>query len=591
MKKIPSPRVRGEGVPRLRGLAMSRLDRFDHDLRLEIGFASERGRRPDNQDFGAARIGRPRLDSRRDSVAAVADGVGGHKGGRVAAELTVRAFLDGYFSLPGSLGVRQAAARALEAINGWIVAQGRVDAQRAGMATTFTALILSGRTGHCVHVGDSRLYRFREETLEQMSEDHVLGRGDFENQLLRAVGMESSVRLDHSSFSLRPHERFLLCSDGVHGALNAARLRAILCQRAAPDKTAEDLVAAALDAGSADNCTALVVDILDTPPADAEDLRDFFGDLPILPPPPRGLLVDDYRLESILADGRYSRLMRAEDLRSGAQVAIKFPQPRVAEDQSYRRAFVNEAFVASRVRSPWIGEVIEQPPERQTRLYSVMPFYDGETLEQRLNREPPVSYEEGARIAARVARAVAALHRAGVIHRDIKPDNILLLKDGGLRLIDLGVARLPQLEDFRAEDIPGTPSFMAPELFAGESGDEASDLFALGVTVFRMFARSYPYGEIEPFIKPRFGAPASLTARRPDLPAWLDGAIAKAIAVDPAGRYEDVLEFAFEIENGAQSGRPAAPKKRALYEKNPLLFWQVLCALLAVLLIVSLARR
>jgi serine/threonine protein phosphatase PrpC len=570
---------------------MSRLDRFDHDLRLEIGFASERGRRPDNQDFGAARLGRPLIDSRRDIVAAIADGVGGQKGGRVAAELTVRAFLDGYFSLPGSLGARQAAARALDAINAWVVAQGRADPERAGMATTFTALILSGRAGHCVHVGDSRLYRFREGTLERISEDHVLGCGDFANQLRRAVGMEDPVLIDHSSFPLRSHERYLLCSDGVHGSLRDARMREILSRREASQKTAEDLVAAALESGSADNCTAMVVDILDTPPALEDDLRDFYGDLPILPAPEAGEIVDDYRLEARLANGLYSRLMRAEDLRSGARVAIKFPQPLVAEDRTYRRAFVNEAFVASRVRSPWIGEVIEQPPERQTRLYSVMPFYDGETLERRLTREPPVSYAEGAQIATRVARAVASLHRAGVIHRDVKPDNILLLKDGGLRLIDLGVARLPQIEDFPPGDIPGTPSYMAPELFAGEAGNESADLYALGVTVYRMFARAYPYGEIEPFSKPRFGAPASLTARRPDLPAWLDAAIARAIAVDPANRYGDVLEFAFEIENGARSGRPAAPRKKSLHEKNPLLFWQGLCAFLLLALIFVLARR
>ncbi|MDI9847298.1 protein kinase [Rhodoblastus sp. 17X3] len=570
---------------------MTRLDRFDHDLRYEIGFASECGRRADNQDYGAARIGRPRVDSRTGVVVAVADGVGGHKGGRQASELTVRSFLDGFFSLPGSLGVRQAASRALDSINAWIVAQGRVDPELAGMATTFTALILSGRSGHCVHVGDSRLYRFREDALEQLTDDHVMGRGDFKHMLRRAVGMDESVRMDHSAFSLRPLERYLLCSDGVHGALSDAKLREILARRAAPEQTAQDLVAAALDAGSADNCTAMVVDILDTPPAEAGELRDFFHDLPILPPPAPGVLVDDYRLDSLLAEGRYSRLMRAEDLRTGAQVVIKFPQPRVTEDAAYRHAFVNEAFVASRVRSPWIGEVIEQPVERQTRLYSVMPFYDGETLEQRLNREPRVSYAEGAQLATRIARAVVALHRAGIIHRDIKPDNILLLKDGGLRLIDLGVARLPQLEDFAPQDIPGTPSFMAPELFAGAAGDEMSDLFALGVTVYRLFSRAYPYGEIEPFTKPRFGAPASLAARRPDLPAWLEGAIAKAIAVDPAQRYGDVLEFAFEIENGARTGRPEAPKKTALYQRNPLLFWQALCALLAVALIVVLARR
>ena len=567
------------------------MTRPDHALRCETGFATERGRRPDNQDFGAVRFGRPRVDSRPDVVAVVADGVGGHAGGREAAELAVRAFLDGYFSLPGSLGAQQAAARSLDAVNSWIVAQGRVDPQRVGMATTFTALILSGRSGHCVHVGDSRLYRFREEALEQLTEDHVMGRGDLRHVLRRAVGLEDPVRMDHASFSLRPLERYLLCSDGVHGPVGDKRLREILARRAAPQQTAEDLVAAALGAGSADNCTALVVDILDTPPAEADELRDFFGDLPILAPPEPGSILDDYLIGDKLSEGRYSRLMRAQDLRGGARVAIKFPQPRVAGDRTFRRAFVHEAFVASRVRSPWIVETIEQPSERQTRLYSVMPFYDGETLERRLNREPPMSYAEGAQIATRIARAVATLHRARIVHRDIKPDNVLLLKDGGLKLIDLGVARLPQREDFPAEDIPGTPSYMAPELFSGAAGDEMTDLFALGVTVYRMFARGYPYGEIEPFSHPRFGRPAPLAARRPDLPAWLDAAIAKAIAVDPAQRYGDVLEFAFEIENGARRGSPTGDRKKSLYEKNPLIFWQALSAGLAILLAIALARR
>ncbi len=92
------------------------------------------------------------------------------------------------------------------------------------MATTFTALILSGRAGHCVHVGDSRLYRFRDGALEPLTEDHVMGRADYSHILRRAVGLEHAVALDHSTFPLRPHDRYLLCSDGVHGPLSDASL-------------------------------------------------------------------------------------------------------------------------------------------------------------------------------------------------------------------------------------------------------------------------------------------------------------------------------------------------------------------------------
>src|SRR5439155_1753601 len=95
---------------------------------------------------------------------------------------------------------------------------------------------------------------------------------------------------------------------------------------------------------------------------------------------------------------------------------------------TYRLAFVREAWGAARVRSLWIGEIVELPAERQSRLYSVMPLYEGETLEQRLNRSPQLSLSEGIGIATKLARAVATLHRAGIIHRDIKPDNVILLK-------------------------------------------------------------------------------------------------------------------------------------------------------------------
>ncbi|HBK04919.1 MAG TPA: hypothetical protein DDZ81_03535 [Acetobacteraceae bacterium] len=121
---------------------------------------------------------------------------------------------------------------------------------------------------------------------------------------------------------------------------------------------------------------------------------------------------------------------------------------------------MREARIAARIRSPWIAEVIEDP---RSVLYTVMPLYDGETLEQRLHRSPPVSRAEGIAIATKLAKAVAALHRAGVIHRDIKPENVILQPNGGLKLLDLGVARLPNIEDFPASTIPGTPNYMAPE--------------------------------------------------------------------------------------------------------------------------------
>jgi serine/threonine protein kinase len=189
-----------------------------------------------------------------------------------------------------------------------------------------------------------------------------------------------------------------------------------------------------------------------------------------------------------------------------------------------------------------------------------------------------------------LARGIAALHRRGIIHRDIKPDNVLLTNDGGLKLIDLGVARLPKVDEFVGDEAPGTPSYMAPEMFDGAGASEASDQYALGVSLYRMFTGTYPYGEIEPFSHPRFGRPALPSRHRPDMPGWLEALILRAISVDPQARFGDVQEMIGALESGGSHAiRPR--RKRALIERDPVRFWQGVAALLAVALVLALFAR
>ena len=216
-----------------------------------------------------------------------------------------------------------------------------------------------------------------------------------------------------------------------------------------------------------------------------------------------------------------------------------------------------------------------------------MPYHDGETLEARAARQPRITLAEGVRIGIELAKAVASLHRAGVVHRDIKPENIVLLKEGGTKLLDFGVARLTKFDDRGdTEDapVPGTASYMAPEMRSGNRGDERTDLYALGVTLYRALTGHYPYGEIEPFSNPRPKSPVPLSRHRPDLPAWLDFALSRSFALDPGERQGDVLELAFELENGLARGDSEERSFRPLYQRNPLLFWQVVSFLLFVAL-------
>lgn len=562
-------------------------------LQNRIGFATETGKRKTNEDYVAACAvnGQARA---QDTLAIIADGVGGGFGGRQAAETCVRGFIDAYCNLPGTLGVDRTSARALNAMNRWIHDQGRQDPALKNMATTFSALILHGRRAHVVHVGDTRVYRLRDHRLHCLTQDHVHSHPDLQHVLYRAVGLETVVRADYAVHDLRRHDRFLLCSDGLHGVLPDDRIKIILDERAVPEEGARRLVNAALQAGSQDNVTAMIVDIVDLPAVDRDDMETAVALLPIHDLPKVDDNIDGFRLVEMISDGRYSRLFRAEDSLESREVTLKFPHPRVTTEEHYRRAFVREAWVAAQVRSPWVTEVIDLPPGRQTRLYSVMPYYPGETLERRLLRLPHVSMEEGIDIGIKLAKAVYALNRLRIIHRDVKPENVMLIGAGpmstrGLKLLDLGVARLPGVEASVAEEIPGTPSYMAPELFDGRPGDERSDAYALGVTLYRLFsAGHYPYGEVEAFSHPRFTKRFALGRYRPDLPAWLDVLLARALAVNPGERLGDAMELAIELEHGLTHGAKIVVRKQSLYDRNPLRFWKVISALLALALIMTL---
>jgi hypothetical protein len=491
--------------------------------------------------------------------------------------------------------VRRAAATVISSLNGWIYGQGKRDPTLAGMGCTFTAIVLRGRIAHVLHVGDSRAYRFGGDRLALLTTDHVregtTGSGR-SNILFRALGVETEVRLDYATQPVALHDRFLLCSDGVHGYLAPEAIADILRERSASEDSARALVAAALDAGSTDNCTAMVIDVVELPTAEsAEVVGSAIMQLPLIPTPIMGEAVDGFLLKVLVSDGRYSRLFGAIDEIEGGEVVLKFPKPQVAAVATYHAAFVREAWVGARVNSPWIGRIIELPPGRQTCLYTVMPLYQGELLSTRLARRPSMGLEEGRNIAIKLARGAGALHRAGIIHRDIKPDNVILESGGSLKLIDLGVVRVPGLEDFPPEDIPGTLGYMAPEMLGGEPGNEATDIYALGVTMFRAFAGEFPYGNLDAVSPPRRTRPIPLGELRPDLPAWLQAVLARAVATDPNERFRDMNEFATEMEQGPVRAPLAIRRPLTLYERSPLRFWQGVSALLALALAATLLLR
>lgn len=558
------------------------------ELVVAVGFASRTGPRAENQDFGGVHLGTATERARHGVLAAIADGVSGGRAGRTAAELAVRALAEGFYAMPDTLGPARAMQVPLAAYNRWLHAQGRGDAM-ASSATTFTALALRGRRAHLAHVGDSRAWRFAGGRLACLTTDHVRPEPDLRHVLIRAIGIEPELRLDHATVELTEHDRLLLTTDGVHGTLSFARIAAILAENASAEATANMLADAAIAAGGRDNATALVLDIVRLPAPDHDGILAGLSALPFAEPPRPGESLDGFRIERVLSEGRHAVLLVATDSEDGRAVVLKFPRREVLSARALRLAFAREMLLAQRVSSPFVLAAHPVRPDRQSALYGVLPLLDGETMTERLLRGPP-SLEQGVRRAIQLVRAVAALHRLEVVHRDIKPDNVMLTADGGLKLIDLGVARLPRVEDFRPDEIPGTPGHMAPEQFEGNAGDALTDQFALGVTLYRWLTGHWPYGEQEAFQRPRFGRAAPPSRHRPEIPSWLDEVILTAIAPAPDDRFADVLELLHALESGGAIG---TGRKHALplIERDPVRFWQGVSALLAAGLAASLLLR
>ena len=579
LNAITQPAVAGSVSPPARAASA---------LRVSLGHASAQGPRPRNEDFvGAATPEGEELEA-KGMLLAVADGVGGHAHGREAAEQTVRSLLADYFSTPQTWSVDKSVDTVLAAVNRWLLGQSAKAREYAGMATTLTAVVLRGRRYHVAHVGDSRAYRWRAGELLRLTEDHTWAHPEFDNVLRRAIGLEARLLVDHDDGELAAGDRFVLATDGVWTTLGDAGIAAVLQAQPDAQRAADALAQGALRRGATDNATALVANV-DALPAD--NLRDRLADSHRLPLPPRlkpGQAIDGLRVEEVLHESRVTLLYRVTRLSSGEALVLKTLRPEADDDEAVS-ALVREEWLARRVPGKGFPRVCDHA---RAHLYYLMSWHEGETLKASLARGHRYEAHELVGIGRALLRRVAVLHRLGIVHRDIKPDNVHIDRSGELRLLDLGVAAT-DAEDLAEINNPGTPSYMAPELFAGAQASESSDLYACGVTLYELLTRKYPYGEVEPFQHPRFAAPVPPTRYRPDTPEWLESVLLKACAREVHDRFETAEEFLLALERGAS--RPLATRRRVpLLERNPRLALKIVAALslaLNVVLLYLLSRH
>jgi len=262
-----------------------------------------------------------------------------------------------------------------------------------------------------------------------------------------------------------------------------------------------------------------------------------------------------------LGEGSMGEVYLAEHQRIARRAAIKVLSPeRTRDADAVRRLFV-EARATSMIRHPGIVEIYDCDVHRNGRAYLVMEHLEGETLARRLERTAPLPWPLACRIARRVSDAIGAAHRAGVIHRDVKPDNVFLLSQTEwpaateVKVLDFGLAKLLAgnfvgVTGTVQGSLVGSPTYMSPEQCRGEPIDHRCDIYALGCVLFELCAGRPPF--IDSRVRDVLEAhtvrpPPALGPLVPDAPVWLARLVARMLAKDPRRRPPSMDEVSLEL--------------------------------------------
>jgi len=280
-------------------------------------------------------------------------------------------------------------------------------------------------------------------------------------------------------------------------------------------------------------------------------------------------LADRYRLERELGAGGMATVYLAQDLKHDRKVAIKVLRPELAAALGHER-FLREITTTAGLRHPHILPLYDSG-EADGFLYYAMPFVEGESLRDRLNREKQLPLDDAAQIAREVADALSYAHGRGVVHRDIKPENILL-ESGHAVVADFGIARAVSVAGqsslTQVGMAIGTPAYMSPEQAAGEQNlDGRSDLYALGCVTYEMLAGQPPFSgpTVESIIHQHMAAaPRPVTQIRTAVPAVVDSAVQRALAKNPADRFASLGEFSAALRADTRSGEVRVTRRSVI---------------------------
>jgi eukaryotic-like serine/threonine-protein kinase len=289
---------------------------------------------------------------------------------------------------------------------------------------------------------------------------------------------------------------------------------------------------------------------------------------------PGEVIAERYELEELVGTGGMSSVYRARDRLLERHVALKVLHPHYADDEEYVERFRREARSVAKLSHPHIVTVIDRG-EDGGQQFIVFEYVDGENLKQLIERTGPLPARRAVELSLAIADALAFAHEHGLVHRDVKPQNVLLTPDGDVKVTDFGIARSLDVEHGMTQTgtVLGTSNYLSPEQASGKATTPSTDVYSLGVVVYELLTAEVPFpGEnfVAVAMKHINEPPPDLLEKRPDVPLRLAAAVDRAMEKDPDRRFAAMDEFASELRQClAELDNPDA--ERTIIRQSPVL--------------------
>jgi len=567
----------------------------DNQLKISIGQLSDKGQKSVNQDFYGVQTPKNSLLSAKGIAIAIADGISSSQVSQVASETAVKSFLDDYYCTSESWSVKNSAKRVLLATNSWLYAQNqqlpyRFDKNK-GYVCTFSGLILKATAAYILHIGDSRIYRLRGNSLEQLTEDHRTVVSHEKSYLSRALGIIENPEIDYQSFPIEINDVFILATDGLYEFVGQDYIIQTLHQHKLHlDLAAKIILEEAIRKKSDDNLTLQIVKVDQLPKYDEKEVYRQITQLPFPPKLEARMEFDGYKILRDVYISTRSYVYLALDNETQQQVILKLPSIEFREDTQYLERFLFEEWVAKRINNEHVLKPCLQTRKRNY-LYIATEFIEGKTLRQWILDNPQPDIEVVRNIIEQIAKGLQAFHRQEMLHQDLRPNNIMIDPTGTVKIIDFGATRvagiMESIDPFSRTKILGTAQYTAPEYFLGEAGSIQSDQFSLAVITYQMLSGRLPYGvkvsQTRTKAQQRNLRYQSALDEKRAIPAWVDYALKKALQTDPHKRYPEISEFIHDLRqpNTLFLSQTRAP----LIERNPVGFWKGVAFILSLIII------